>query len=155
MQHILDIARDNISILSLASWLEKIFDEEFVKRSKSKILNQRASRYILLTLSVKDCLTQNELVRLTHLKGSTISVALEKMENEGLVTREDDQYDARQTRVYLTPKGYDMKKSIDEAIKDIEKTAFADILPKEIARASEVVSLIIKNLENNKKGTQN
>ncbi|MBQ7353011.1 MAG: MarR family transcriptional regulator [Clostridia bacterium] len=148
MRHILDIEKDRISILSLASWLEKIFDDEFAKLSKSKILNQRASRYILLTLSVEDCLTQNQLVRLTHLKGSTISVALEKMELEGLIEREEDMYDGRQHRVFLTNKGYEIKKSIDEAIKEIEKKAFDGLLPKDISRASEVLSSIINNLEN-------
>lgn len=148
MQHIFDIEKDSISILSLASWLEKIFDEEFTKRSKSKILNQRASRYILLTLSVEDCLTQNELVRLTHLKGSTISVALEKMESEGLVKRKEDAYDGRQRRVYLTEKGYEMKKSVDLTIQEIEKKAFKGMLPKDLSRASEVISNVIKNLEN-------
>ena len=149
MQHILDIKRDSISILSLASLLEKIFDEELSKRSKSKILNQRASRYILLTLSVEDGVTQNQLVRTTHLKGSTISIALEKMENEGLVKREQDPYDGRQIRVYLTVKGYDMKKSIDESIKEIEKKALDGILPKDLSRATEVLSSIINNLEDN------
>lgn len=65
-------------------------------------------RLILMELDRRDNVTQLELVRATHLKAPTISVTLQKMENEGLVSRRPDDYDHRVTRVTLTPKGHEM-----------------------------------------------
>ncbi len=62
-------------------------------------------RRIIFELAHNDGITQLELARITHLKPPTVSVALGKMEKEGLVSRNPDKSDLRKTLVHLTEKG--------------------------------------------------
>ena len=50
-------------------------------------------------------MTQLELVNLTQLKAPTISITLRNMEREGIVRREKNDVDRRETHVYITEKG--------------------------------------------------
>ncbi|MBO5092683.1 MAG: MarR family transcriptional regulator [Clostridia bacterium] len=146
MEHRLDIERDEVSLLTLVNWFSKVFEEKISSLSPLKIINQKGARFILKTLSIDNGITQNEIVRVTHLKGSTISVALNQMEKEGLVEREDSSTDLRKVRVYITEKGLETKKKIDEIIKTIEKSAFKDVSQKDLHTALYVVSTMINNL---------
>ena len=60
---------------------------------------------VLLELGRNDGITQLGLVKLARLSAPTVSVAITKMESEGLVRREPDPQDMRQMRVFLTDKG--------------------------------------------------
>lgn len=62
-------------------------------------------RHILFTLKYGDGRTQCEISQITHLKAPTISVALQKMEADGLITRVSDEDDLRQSRIFITEKG--------------------------------------------------
>lgn len=84
---------------------------------------QNSSRLILRVLSRRGGLCQLDLARETHLKPPTISVALSKMEEEGLVTRAIDGTDGRATRVYLTDKGIAINEQIKERISSIDSAA--------------------------------
>ena len=69
------------------------------------VMTQPGAHLILSVLAVYEGLTQQELVRKTHLRAPTVSVILRKMEGEGLVTRENDPNDLRSVRVGLTEAG--------------------------------------------------
>ncbi len=73
---------------------------------------QLSHRLILMELTHKDDVTQLDLVNATHLKAPTVSVSLQKMEEEGLVRREPDKNDLRAMRVFLTEKGRELDRSI-------------------------------------------
>lgn len=145
MKHILDSQKQNLTILSLINWLGKVFEEEISKRIDNKLISQKAVRYILLTLSVNDGVSQNDIVRSTFLKGSTISLAINKMEKDGIVVRVPDTYDQRQVRVYLTESGEQLKLKIDEIMADINKVALENIGDKEEKIAFDVVYKMINN----------
>lgn len=151
MKHILDSQKQNLTILSLINWLGKVFEEEISKRIDNKLISQKAVRYILLTLSVNDGVSQNDIVRSTFLKGSTISLALNKMEKAGIVARVPDTYDQRQVRVYLTDSGEQLKLKIDEIMADINKVALENISDKDEKIAFDVVYKMINNFNKWKK----
>lgn len=65
----------------------------------------KSSRIMLMHLAMEDGRTQLDLVRATRLKAPTVSVTLQRMERDGLVTRESDPDDMRRTIVRLTDKG--------------------------------------------------
>ncbi len=73
---------------------------------------QHSFRLIIMELARRDNVTQLDLVRATHLKAPTISVTLQKMEKEGLVSRRPDDYDLRVTRVTLTEKGRELDNQV-------------------------------------------
>ena len=71
-------------------------------------------RMLLFHLSIMEPgVTQLQLVKAARLKPPTVSVTLQKMEKDGLVTRRSNENDLRQTLVFLTDKG----KAINESIR--------------------------------------
>lgn len=59
----------------------------------------------LRALWEKDGLTQRELSEKVRMKGPTTVAALNKLEDRGLVRREENRKDARKINVFLTPDG--------------------------------------------------
>ena len=135
-----------IPTITLANMLAKVFEEKVSEITENEYLKQKASRFILFTLGVNDGISQNDIVRATHLKGSTISVALNKLEKDGYVVRKNDTYDQRQIRVYLTEKGIDLNEERRGLIESLEKQAFKGLTLKEEKNASFVIATMIKNL---------
>lgn len=105
---------------------------------------QRSCRLIMMELARRDNMTQLELVHATHLKPPTVSVTLQKMEQDGIVTRRDDAYDLRVTRVSLTPKGREMDNKVLERFRE-EERRMESSLTKEEAETLEAILLKIRS----------
>ena len=121
-----------ISNLALIRWVSSEYEETIVKNNNSnKILNQKAVRSILKMLSIKNGVSQNELAREVHLKSSTVCIALGQMEKQDLIKRADSDNDKRKINVYLTPKGYDLKKELDEIVEKTENIMLKDLTSSE------------------------
>lgn len=90
--------------------------------------------------------TQLELVKLTHLKPPTVSVTLKKMEQDGIVKREVNKDDLRETFISLTDKG----KKIDEQIhllhKEGDSIALNNFSNDELNSLNELLNKVIDNL---------
>ena len=111
-----------VSPVALIRWASSEYEEQITKETEGhKILNQKAVRSILKVLTVKNGISQNELAREVHLQGSTVSVALAKMEEEGLIVRECSTSDKRKVNVYLTSIGYDTVKTLEKIIMKMEE----------------------------------
>lgn len=141
----------NTPIMALTTLLSKIYDEKFSEITKDPFLNQKATRFILAVLSRQDGQTQNDLVRVTHMKGSTISVTLANLEEKGMIVRKNDEYDKRCMRVYLTDKGFDLAEKRKEIISSIENIGKKNITLNELKEATYVLETFLKNLLENKK----
>lgn len=135
-----------ISNLALIRWVSSEYEETIVKNNNSnKILNQKAVRSILKMLSINNGVSQNELAREVHLKSSTVCIALGQMEKQDLIKRTDSDNDKRKINVYLTPKGYDLKKELDEIVEKTEKIMLKDLTSSE---RYELQCLLLKILHN-------
>lgn len=143
---LLEFNDSSIPTITLVNMLAKVFEEKVSKATDNEFLNQKATRFILFTLAINDGITQNDIVRSTHLKGSTISVALSKLEKEGYVKRVGDAYDQRQIRVYITEKGDTLNKERRDLVESLQKKAFKGLTPKDEKLAAFVLSTMIKNL---------
>ncbi len=146
IDRLLEFNDSSIPTITLVNMLGKVFEEKVSEITENDFLNQKASRFILFTLSINDGISQNDIVRATHLKGSTISVALAKLEKEGYVKRINDAYDQRQIRVYITEKGDKLNADRREMIQNLEKKAFKGLTAKEEKNAAFVLATMIKNL---------
>ena len=133
-------------IVALTNLMSKIYDEKVSELTDDVFLNQKATRFILAVLSKQEGLTQNDLVRVTHMKGSTISVTLSKLEAKDMVYRKADSYDMRCVRVYLTDEGKKLSEKRDAIIMEIENSGKKNLTPKEIKEAVFVLSTYLKNL---------
>ena len=111
-------------------------------------IGMRASyRHVLKPLMEGDGLTQLDLVKITKLKAPTISITLRNMEREGIVRREKNDNDRRETHVYITDKGREMHAKVLEAFDKAEKLMLAGISEKELEAVGALMSKMIGNLK--------
>ncbi len=96
-----------------------------IQRNHDELFAQRSIRLLIMELARRDGRTQLELVRATHLKAPTVSVAMQKLEKEGIVTRRPDEYDLRATRVFLTEKGRELDNQTRHSIHASEEVALS------------------------------
>ena len=125
-------ANTDSPIIALASILSKVCEQNISSNTDEKLLNQKATRFILSILSKKEGLNQNDIVRVSHLKGATISTTLNILEKEGLIERRADSYDHRSYRIYLTKKGRELNQTREKILNALEKDGMAGITPKEL-----------------------
>ena len=109
-------------------------------------VGQKSGRLLLMELARKDGRTQLDLVHATHLKAPTISVALQKLEKEGYVSRRPDEYDLRATRVFLTEKGRELDNKIRKRIHEEETEAMKNHTDSECETLMRLLTKIKNNL---------
>ena len=134
--------------LMLVNEISKVFDGIMAKCPENVFFNEKTSRLIIMILSHRDGLTQSELVKATHMKGSTVSVAITKMEETGYVKRLNNQYDLRSVRVYLTEKGRELNDTMMRIIKDVDNEIMKGISPREARAALSVLYTMLNNAKN-------
>ena len=136
----------NISPLALVRWVNSEYEEAIFKRTgNNKILRQNSVRSILKILSLYSGISQNDLAREVHLKGATISISLNLMQKEGLIYREASLTDKRKINVYLSSKGYDLKKELDIIVEDTEKEILSMLADNEKYELSLLLRKILAN----------
>lgn len=67
-----------------------------------------------------DGITQVELAKASQLSSPSVSTALNKMENDGLVQRVPDERDRRKVYVFITDKGREQDKYIMKQVRNAE-----------------------------------
>ena len=134
---------EEIPFFMLLHELSKLFHDH-MRREGEKIGLQSGYHHILFHLVREDGKAQLDLTKRTHLTAPTISVALQKMELEGLVTRASDSDDLRQTRVYITQKGRQLHKTMTDKFSQAEE-AFIRNIPSEEMLLARKVLLNIRN----------
>nr|MDD6336182.1 MarR family winged helix-turn-helix transcriptional regulator [bacterium] len=101
-------------LIMLAAEISKLCHDR-MRRESERIGVKSGYRHLLMHIARIDGITQQELVRITHLKAPTISVTLQNMEQDGLITRQPDGQDARQMHVHLTEEG----RRLDMLLRDV------------------------------------
>jgi DNA-binding MarR family transcriptional regulator len=102
---------------------------------------------LLLWLLQEDGVIQKVLVERSNMEQSTVAEHLERMERDGLISRERGKDDRRKYRFYLTPKG---RVAARELIRSLETGAqtFTDGIPKDdLAIFTRVIRQIIARLD--------
>lgn len=105
-------------------------------------------RHILFALARSDGRTQYEISVITHLKAPTISVALQKMEADGLVMRFTDETDQRQSRVYITERGREIHEKMKKNLVLSEQNAMNNISEEDEAFLRRILLQMRSNLLN-------
>ena len=115
-------------------------------RENDPIMTQNSCRAILFCLAREEGVTQLELSHRAGLKPPTVSVTLQKMERDGLVTRRDNEIDLRQTLVFLTDKGKKIHEQIHGLHKEGDAIALSGLSEEEIDTLSSLLNRVIDNL---------
>lgn len=128
----------------LINEISKLFHDHMRKQSEDLGV-KNGYRQILRFLARADGVTQIEIAKYAHFKAPTISVTLKKMEEDGLVHRETDKTDLRQTRVYITEQGKALEQKLRAKIMECE-----DILAANVTKEEEALVLdILKRMRDN------
>jgi DNA-binding MarR family transcriptional regulator len=106
----------------------------------------RGYRRIIFSLAHEDGVTQLSLVKHTHLTAPSVSAALSKMEQEGLVERRADEKDLRQVRVFLTEKGRAHDNLIRETSHQTEEKMLSCLTEEEIDSLTVILRKILENM---------
>ena len=101
---------------------------------------------ILFHLSKNDCLTQVDLVNKSHLRPSSVSVTLQKMEHDGLIVRESSLEDQRYITVKMTEKGRELEEKVRKSIRDFDYEITSDISEEEKEITKKVIKQIVNKL---------
>ena len=135
------------SPLSLISEISKMFINHVRHENANEISG--SYRNLIFHLARKDGHTQLELAQLTHLKPPTVSISLAKLEEQGLIRREADPDDRRQTRVYLTEAGRELDKQGYVMFRKFESDAISCLDEDELAKLIELLTKVKNNIKNN------
>ena len=133
---------EDISIVNEASYLFG----EYVCRELEKIGMRYSYRHVLKPLIENESLTQLELVNITKLKAPTISITLRNMEREGIVSRQKNDNDRRETHVTITEKGKKMYKKVLVALAKAEKITLNGLTDKELKSMRAIMNKMCDNL---------
>lgn len=112
----------------------------------AKIGVYRGQPPILNGLCKKDGVMQKEIADALNLTPATITDTLQRMEKSGLLERRTDPEDARVSRVYITEKGRETKKQVDEIIRDIDEETFKGLTMEEKLLFRRLILKMINNL---------
>ena len=125
--------------------LKKITDKTSPYFPKNDI--PKGEKLVLQCLINKDGVTQLDIVRFTGFKPPTISIMLQKMEADGLVTRKPDEYDLRAMRVFITENGRIEYAKAVKIVKHIESKLLNDITNEEKTALVEILKKIRSNID--------
>ena len=139
------LVRENVSIASVneASYL---FGAH-VCQELDRIGMRYSYRHIMKPLMDNESLTQLELVNITNLKAPTISITLRNMERDGIVRREKNDNDRRETQVFITDKGKKMYAKVLTALDKAEKTMLNGLSDKELKAMRTTLDKMSANLK--------
>ena len=116
-----NIENNHLPIGHLVLELSKKFRNIVYEQSLKMGINGSYFFICIILTKNRNGLSQNEICEKLHLKAPTISLTLQAMERDGLLTREKDKEDSRKTIVKLTDKGYAYDIKIKEAHQYAEK----------------------------------
>jgi len=87
---------------------------------------------VLAVLWEEDGIPQKALVERIIIDGATITGILDRLEKNGLVTRQRGEKDRRTTLIYLTEKGRKLKETLTSLAIEVNKKATLNLSPQEV-----------------------
>jgi len=103
--------------------------------------------FLLFALYHSNGQSQKDLANKLNIKASTITIMVKRMEKGGLVERRQDLEDQRISRVYITEKGMEVCKEVEEIRKVIEAESFSNFTEEEQTILSKLLMKMRDNLE--------
>ena len=130
------------AIKSAVRAMERALDFE-LRRTAGVTLSQ--ARVIGALVAGKDGMTQKEIAEGIGIEAPSLVPAIDKMEQDGLVQRRQDEADRRNNRVYLTDKSRLLLEKIDESYSRVRKASQKGITKEDIETLRQVLHKIAEN----------
>jgi MarR family transcriptional regulator, organic hydroperoxide resistance regulator len=103
--------------------------------------------HILWALYENDGLTPIEVARKLGIAAPTVAKMSSHMVASGLITRQRDSVDRRRVHLYLTDRGREVKRPIEEATRKFRRATSAGLTLEERTVMSSALAKIVRNLE--------
>lgn len=100
---------------------------------------------VLMILRSSDGASQKEICKKLNVKPSTIAVMMKRMEKSQYIERKNDENDQRISRIFITEKGLEVCKILEEVHKELEKECIANFTEEEI----ETVKVLLTKMKDN------
>ena len=110
---------------------------------------------ILYVLWQKDTIPIVEIAAKTGLAKNTLTVMLNRMEENGLVSRKQSVEDRRKTLICLTEKAYKLEKDYNLVSQQMNELFFQNLSEKEIEELEKYLDIILENLQQAEKENRN
>lgn len=130
--------KENKTLFMLVADVHRQFGHKIRELEKKNGFGMCAN-CILVELIKSGDLTQVELVEKIHMRPSTVSVALQKMETEGLIKRSSKDEDLRCTVVKITNKGLVFCEEMKKQIRKLDDSITKQINPEQLEIAKKVL----------------
>lgn len=101
---------------------------------------------LLLMLRKLNGLSQREICDELNVKPSTIAVMIKRMEKTELIERKNDEHDQRISRVFITDKGMEICKTLEDINSEIEKECLKNFTEEEIEISKQFLIRMRDNL---------
>lgn len=144
------VNEEDKTLMMIIGDVHRQFGHRIREEEKSNGLNSCIG-YILFELSKHSNLTQVELVNKIHMRPSSISVALQKMESDGLIERYYKDDDKRYSMVNITQNGKKLFNKMEENISKLDASLTTDINEQELEITKKVLNQISKKIMEGRK----
>jgi DNA-binding MarR family transcriptional regulator len=120
-------------------------------RNKAQELLSRLNLYpgqefLLINLWPEDGLTHSDVAESLCVQPATVTKMLDRLVKGGLVQRQQDTDDQRVSRVYLTEKGRDLLRPIEQVWDELEQISFANLTLEERVLLRRILLQVNENL---------
>lgn len=119
------------NIFMILSKLAHICGYETMKKMEGFDINPGQAG-ILFILHHHGRLPQKELASKMHLKASSVTIALQKMEQKGFIKRQSDNRDKRIIRINITPKGEKLLIKLKVTAREMQEMVCGDMTEDEL-----------------------
>ena len=109
-------------------------------------ISSQSCRFLMMSLAVRDGVSQLELCEKLHLSAPTVSIGLKKMEEKGFISRVPQKEDMRLYKVYLTEKGRAFDEENRRIMQSVDEKAMTGLTDAEKKTLTEILLKIRKNL---------
>lgn len=103
----------------------------------------------------KDTIPIVEIAEKTGLAKNTLTVMLDRMEENGLVYRKQSADDRRKTLICLTEKAYELERDYNRVSQQMNDLFFQNLSEKEIEELEKYLDIILGNLQQAEKENRN
>lgn len=127
----------------------RIFDRLLIEAGIEEF--NGAQGRVLYVLWQEDNLPVVEIARRTGLAKTTLTSMLDRMENQGHITRHYDAKDRRQIRIQLTDNAHKLERKYQEVSDEMSRLFYKGFTDEEIINLDSGLERILKNLEEEEK----
>ena len=97
---------------------------------------------MMVVIGATPGLTQTELAKIMNVEGPTLMQSIDRLEQNGFLTREPRVGDRRSNSLKLSTAGIDMLKNINDFLPDRDAALLSDLTDREIAQLAKILTKI-------------